>query len=55
MNAGLKGYCLGLFTRFLGMSADEASEACDAALAEFRRRDVHTYSSQYICPVCVLR
>ena len=55
---GLKAYGLGLFTRVLGKSTEEAELICEKASNEFGR-DVHIYAAQYISHplsqcVCVL-
>lgn len=45
---GLTSYGFALFTRQLGMSTEEATEICDGAFVELRRRDVHTYFALYV-------
>lgn len=43
---GLMSYGFALFTRFLGMSEEEATVLCRGAFEEFKRRDVHAYAAQ---------
>lgn len=46
ISEGLGSYALGLFTRYLGMSPEEAEESCDNVLDELLTRGVHTYNTQ---------
>lgn len=50
IDEGLGTYALQLFTKFLGHSYEEATQLCDDARAEFRRRGVHAYNAQYVIP-----
>ena len=43
LNGGLEGLLLGLFTRFLGWSADEVMVFCVAVRKQLRDRQIHAY------------
>lgn len=43
INNGLEGLLLGLFTRFLGWSADEVRVFCSAMRKQLRDRSIHAY------------
>ncbi|KAF4456668.1 hypothetical protein F53441_1224 [Fusarium austroafricanum] len=43
INSGLEGLTLGLFTRFLGWSADEVRVFCSAMRKQLRDRSIHAY------------
>ena len=43
---GFRSYGSALFTRHLGMSSEAATELCEGAFNELRRRSVHAYMAQ---------
>ncbi|KAF5549416.1 hypothetical protein FPHYL_9668 [Fusarium phyllophilum] len=48
INNGLEGLLLGLFTRFLGWSADEVRVFCSAMRKQLRDRSIHAYIPVYV-------
>ncbi|KAF9769132.1 hypothetical protein IL306_013494 [Fusarium sp. DS 682] len=48
INNGLEGLLLGLFTRFLGWSADEVRVFCTAMRKQLRDRSIHAYIPVYV-------
>ncbi|PNP85404.1 hypothetical protein FNYG_01233 [Fusarium nygamai] len=48
INNGLEGLLLGLFTRFLGWSADEVRVFCIAMRKQLRDRSIHAYIPVYV-------
>lgn len=46
MEEGLKSYGLGLFTRVLGKSLEEATYLCESSVEEMKSRHVHAYGAQ---------
>lgn len=46
--SGAEGYSMAMFTRVLGMSAEEAKKACQDCARDIKNRNHHSYSPQYV-------
>lgn len=42
--AGAEGYGMAVFTRFLGLSVEDAKKVCDDAVHDIRNKNYHVYS-----------
>jgi hypothetical protein len=53
--SGAEGYGMVMFTRVLGMSSEEAKEACQDCARDIKNRNHHSYSPQYVISHLLLR